>query len=304
MFHRVQSMWPCVFPSLLAAAVGTFVSAARAENNILDNANFFGPVARSTAQRMIDDIKERRGWTVVIETIPSLDGQEPRDRAIEQARGYGANVVLVLLARKEKKVEVVAHRSATKAFDPAFRRRLVSTFTSSFKKNQYDAGLLAAVKQIRDQALAREAAPPPPALPAPAARGAGSLFTYVLIGLAILFGLMILGRLMSGAAPAPSAAGAPAGGLGGGGFFSSLLGGLGGALLGNWIYDSLSGRHAGGGTWSSGAAPGAGDASASDYESTGGDWGDSGADDAIDSGGDWSDSGGGDWGGDSGGDWA
>ncbi len=108
--------------------------------------------------------------------------------------------------------------------------------------------------------------------------------------------------------------GAPAGG---GGFMSSMFGGIGGALAGNYLYDQFSGRNHGGGVADqtgvdagAGAAPiedagpewGGGGAEA-DYggtatdNSAGGDWGGGGG--GGDAGGDW----GGGGGGDAGGDW-
>ena len=97
---------------------------------------------------------------------------------------------------------------------------------------------------------------------------------------------------------------APGYGGRGGGFLSSLFGGIGGAMAGNWLYDQFSGRHHGGDyadNTSHGADVGnqgtGSDAGGSDWSGGGavGDWGgDAGG------GGDWGgggDGGGGDWGG-------
>jgi len=76
---------------------------------------------------------------------------------------------------------------------------------------------------------------------------------------------------------------------------SSLFGGIGGAMAGNWLYDQFSGRHQSGYTDSSsyGSEPGISDAG-SDATNVSGDWG--GGGDAG-GGGDWGGGGGGDWGG-------
>ena len=91
-----------------------------------------------------------------------------------------------------------------------------------------------------------------------------------------------------------------------------MLGGLGGALAGNWLYDQFSGRHGGPGhtdagsyvpTESTSAYDPTGDApvGADDDGGMGASWGDDPG--AADTGGDWSGGdGGGDWGG-GGGDW-
>ena len=60
---------------------------------------------------------------------------------------------------------------------------------------------------------------------------------------------MGMGGMRPGMGPGPGYGG-PGYGYGGprgGGFFSGMLGGLGGALAGNWLYDQFSGRHAGAG---------------------------------------------------------
>lgn len=90
--------------------------------------------------------------------------------------------------------------------------------------------------------------------------------------------------------------GAPGYGGRGGGFFSGMLGGLGGAVAGNWLYDQFSGRHSQGQhNDASGYTPMGGD-------NYGGGDGIVGGNDDGGQGGSWGDSGGGDWGG-GGGDW-
>jgi uncharacterized protein len=106
--------------------------------------------------------------------------------------------------------------------------------------------------------------------------------------------------------------GAPGYGGGGGGFMSGLLGGLGGAVAGNWLYDQFSGgrhnaTHEAGGYQPDGYSSGIPDQGndeiigANDDAGGGASWDDSPADAG---GGDWG-GGGGDWGGggDAGGDW-
>ena len=114
--------------------------------------------------------------------------------------------------------------------------------------------------------------------------------------------------------------GAPAGG---GGFMSSMFGGIGGALAGNWLYDQFSGgRHQSTsydqGTVDPGVTGSPAETGGTDWvapNETGGDWGGGGGDtgggggdwgggsaDAGGGGGDWGGGGGGDFGGGGGGD--
>ncbi len=104
--------------------------------------------------------------------------------------------------------------------------------------------------------------------------------------------------------------GAPAGG---GGFMSSMFGGIGGALAGNYLYDQFSGRNHGGSTADqTGYDAGAGAAPVEDNSpewggnDTGADWGGGGGTTDAPAGGDWGGGGGdvgggGDWGGGGGG---
>ena len=95
-----------------------------------------------------------------------------------------------------------------------------------------------------------------------AAAGRSPFGTFLMIILGI-FGVLLVLRLIGGLFNRSAGQGIPAGmgmprqgmgggpgyggpgyGGGGGGFFSSVLGGLGGALAGNWLYDQFSGgRH-------------------------------------------------------------
>lgn len=94
------------------------------------------------------------------------------------------------------------------------------------------------------------------------------------------------------------------GGARGGGFMSGLLGGVGGAVAGNWLYDKFGRSHQagyGGAPAEPGAAPEQGGDWNSANSGTGADWGDGGGGSGG-GGGDWG-GGGGDGGGGGGGDW-
>jgi uncharacterized protein len=227
---------------------------------------------------------------------------------------------------------------------------------TSAENSDLDAGLkslVSAIERTTDQIVrggagARHANPVPAnghgpvaaRRPGAAHGGSSGMMTFLMIGLgiiAVLFLVRLLGGLFGGSAgPARMGGmGMPGRGMGpgyggpgygpayggrGGGFFSGMLGGLGGALAGNWLYDQFSGRHGGGhidassyptsestgGYFPQGDEPiiggddgGNGGASWGD---AGGDWG--GGDGGADWGGGGGDWGGGDWGGgDGGGDW-
>jgi uncharacterized membrane protein YgcG len=225
------------------------------------------------------------------------------------------------------------------------RESIGHAFLTEFKKKDFDGGLLHGVQAIEraleGATVGHRAANAPsgleplhqPAAGAKARGGQSTMGTFLLIILGI-FGVLLVLRLLGGLFSRSAGAGYPGqmGGMGmprpgmgaggpgyyggpgyggrGGGFFSGMLGGLGGALAGNWLYDQFSGRHGGMNSadavhpadYTSGTPDQGGDAivGADDGPGGGGDWGgDGGAADT--GGGDWG-GGGGDWGG-GGGDW-
>jgi hypothetical protein len=285
-----------------------------------------------------------------VSAIPGLEegaSAEARNKAIdalakERDREIHDEGLYVLISKRDHVISHVLERERLAGVVGSDKRLAIrDAFKPGFKEKKYDEGLMAAVATI-ERSLAGvsvKAAVPVhrglagPGAPAgrhdqPATSGWG---TFLMIGLAI-FGVLLVLRLLGGLFNRSSGAGYPGqmggmqrpgmmggpgygqpgygGGGGGGGFMSGLLGGLGGAVAGNWLYDQFSGgRHAGpteaGGyqpdPYASGAADQGGDEIiGGNDDSGGGTWDDSPADAG---GGDWG-GGGGDWGGgDGGGDW-
>lgn len=255
---------------------------------------------------------------------------EKRDREIGDQGIY-----ILLSKKDRVLSNVLIRERLAGVLPEATRLKIRESFVEPFKAGDYDGGLLAAASAIdsalpdspvaaRRGENARRLVPVGGAAPA-GRQGAGEaqfgLGTLLLIGGGIL-GVLFVVRLLSGSLgnrggypqgmPGPGAGpgmggpgygpgmggpgyGAPGYGGRGGGFFSGMLGGLGGAIAGNWIYDQFSGRHSQGHhTDASGYTPMGGD-------NYGGD-GIIGGNDDGGQGGSWGDSGGGDWGG-GGGDW-
>jgi TPM domain len=262
--------------------------------------------------------------------------------AVQRDRDEGNRGIYVLFAKDSRVMSnVLVPGWLSRHLTQPRRIAIRNAFLSEFKKNDYNTGLISGVKTI-DETLATakaEAGGPlrttrpgagagrvvrvPGAAPGAAARArGGSGWSAMLAILAVIFGIVlvirILGSLFGGRQQVygPGQMPGPAGmmgpgygggyGRGGGGFWSGMLGGLGGAMAGNWLYDRMSGRHYGGGTpFDSGntgaAGPFGNGGGPADNEIVGGNdpgggnWGDSGG-----GGGDWG--GGGDCGG-GGGDW-
>jgi uncharacterized membrane protein YgcG len=282
--------------------------------------------------------------------------------AVRRDEAIGDEGIYILIAKRDHAIShVLVRKRLAHVLSIDKRDAIRNALREEFRAEKYDRGLLAAVEAMeRGLEGVSTARTEVHGVNAPlavrdhdgaaprAARhsGFGSFFLIILGIFGVLIILRVIGGLFGrrtgagygapmggmprpGYGGGPGYAGGPGYGGGGGGFFSGLLGGLGGALAGNWIYDQFSGRHhqgmnpadagympgessvapgdggdaivgadddigGGGATWDD--APG-GDAGGGDWGGGGGDWGGGGG------GGDWG-GGGGDWGGGGGGgDW-
>ena len=242
------------------------------------------------ANTVLEKVQANRGWRTVIQTVPALDGRNATELAIANARGLNINGVYVLLAKKEHAIQIEVNRKAHGAFGDDFRQRLKNGISRDFKQGKFDAGLVGAARFI---AATANAAPVLSMQPNPQGRrsgvvgadapaaGGGSILKPMLITIAVVIGVMfvvrLLGSMMGGGASA-GVPGAPGAGMGGGGFLSGMLGGLGGAMLGNWLYDSFSGRRTHAGDSFYNQDPGSFDSTSTgpdQFDSTSGTWDDS-----------------------------
>jgi uncharacterized protein len=322
-------------PLLLLAASAVATSA-----EVVDNAGLFDRATVKEAEAKLEKTERATRIPVRIETIESLRGEPIDAVSIRLARRWAQPGVFVLIDKKEHKLEVNDFKSF---LGKSGRAEIKGAFVDGFRKGDFNAGLLHGSDMIGDvlatatpptSAPHRGAARPQfggqaPQVPGGQPRRAGfPWWAGALLIIAVLWiGLRVLGSLFGGnrmggpmsqagggypgGGPGYGAPGPGYGGRGGGGFMSSLFGGIGGAMAGNWLYDQFSGRHHGGGGMypdqtsydqgvnpaddpATGAWGGAGESAdwGGGDAGGGGDWGGGGG------GGDW---GGGDGGG--GGDW-
>jgi hypothetical protein len=343
--------WLLAIPLVLA--VWTAEAPARA-SAIRDEAGMFSPRAIEEARSRLDRLEQSTGVPVIIETIKSIpsltkeSSRDERERAINQlAKRRDQQIhdegLYILISRREHVISETLIRERLARVLPIEKREtirdaFVAGFAKGAKAQEFDGGLSQGVQAIEEalrgvKAANRNAHAPLAVAHGPGARraggGASTLWTFLMIGLAILAVLVVLrvlGGLFSrsqgggypnqmggmgmprpgmGPGGGPGSYGGPGYGGRGGGFFSGLLGGLGGAIAGNWLYDQMSGRH--GNMTSAGAAYPPDDPSAGVPDQGGDEI--IGAEDNGGRGASWDDgsggdTGGGDWGGgDGGGDW-
>ncbi|MBV8434140.1 MAG: TPM domain-containing protein [Candidatus Eremiobacteraeota bacterium] len=296
-----------------AAAVLTAVPAP-ARDFVQDGAGMFSASTVAQLNQRIGNFNAQTGKDVVVVTVPSLNGATLQNAAQSAFSQQNVNGVLIFVARDDRRDIIVPDRAGVQAgwFTPDVLRGIRESMEAQFRSENFDAGIAAAVDGVLNvyrahagnlrNANANSAN-------APVTVGTGgfhlSMFWWIIIAVVGFLILRSILRAMSGPRyyggmpgaggpmPGPGYGGYGYGG-GGGSFWSGLLGGLGGAWLGNEMF----GQHGGGFTGPADAAQGnaggwGGDASGGGFQSDAGQ-----ADMSGSSGGDF---GGGGFGGDSGG---
>ncbi|HEY1882859.1 MAG TPA: TPM domain-containing protein [Candidatus Cybelea sp.] len=313
--------FPTARPGTALAILGAIwlcaAAAASAKDFVQDQAGMFSTATVAQLNMQISSFNAATGKEIVVLTVPSLGGAPLQSAAQNAFSQQSVDGVLIFVARDDRRDIIVPDRNGVQAgwFTPDVLRDIRTSMEAQFRSENYDAGITGAVSAILNiyRAHRGELNRPQPGgagAAAPAARNTSrlghiSMFWWVIIA---VIGFLLLRsvlravsrpRYYGGSAPPAAPPGTPPGpgygpppgygygGYGGGGsFWSGLLGGLGGAWLGNELF-----RGGGAG----GILPGGSGQSAPD---AGGSWG------ANDSGGWQSDAGQSDMGSASGGDWS
>jgi uncharacterized membrane protein YgcG len=319
--------------ALVAGLAGIAAPAFARDSYVMDGGALFSSATVSALNQKIADFNRQTGKEVVVVTVPSLDGRTPRDAAERAFAQNQVNGVMIFLAKAEKVDFVVPDRSAARFFPPGETQSIHNAMRGYFRSGDFDQGITTGVDLVLGQyrshigSLRRTSEAPAggivPSTTTTARSGGFSMSWIWLILIAIAAFLIIraLFRAMAGPRMYPpgygGGPGAPGygpgyggmgmgGGMGGGGsFWSGLLGGLGGAFIGNELFGNRGGFGGigGGEVGNAGMAPGdayqsqdaqgwQSDAGQADMgNASGGGWGDSGG--GFDSGGGGFDSGGG-----------
>ncbi len=311
-----------------ALVLGAAPLPAPARDFVQDGGAMFSAATVAALNTRLASFNAQTRKEIVVVTTPSLGGATLQSAAEAAFSQQGVNGVLIFIARDDRRDIMVPDRAGAQAgwFGGDTLRSIRTAMEAQFRSENYDAGITGAVNSILAiyRAHLGGLQPSGAAGVAPAARtssasGGFHIPVFWLIILAVIAFLILRSILRAFAAPryyggppgAPSAGTPPAGsgpgygagpgygygGFGGGGsFWSGLLGGLGGAWLGNEMF-----RGGAGGIAPTQAAQIGTDAGGTNANADSGGWqSDAGqADLGGASGGDWS---GGGFGGDAGGD--
>jgi uncharacterized protein len=254
-------LWGALAALVLVAA--TFVPAAARDAYVQDGAGLFSQSTVVDLNREIGDFNRQTGKEVVVVTVPSLNGTTIQDAAERTFAQQQVNGILIYMAKTEKKDGIVPDRAAAQFFPSGSLGNIHQAMRGYFRSGDFDTGITTGVNLILDQYRSHERALSggaaqralvPSSRPNSQSMGGGAMSLIFLV-LVLLAGFMIIRgifRAMSGPrvmppgyGPGPGYGGGPGygagpgygyGGGGGGGFFSGLLGGLGGAWLGNELF--------------------------------------------------------------------
>jgi uncharacterized protein len=250
------------FIAVAAAAIATLslaLPAAARDTFVQDDAHMFSAATVTTLNERIGDFNRRTGKEVVVVTVPSLDGKPAPDVAEKLFAEKQVNGVMIFLAKAEKKDGIIGDRAAQQFFPAGTFADIRSAMRGDFRSGDFDGGITTGVNLVLDNYRSHEAAlggarSPAAARPQPvttATKSSFGGFGMLWLILILLVGFLIIRaifRAMAGPRQMPPGYGGPmqqgpgyggyGPGMGGGGgsFFSGLLGGLGGAWLGNQMF--------------------------------------------------------------------
>ncbi len=239
---------------------------------VQDDGNMFSANARSSAESKINQLQRDTGKTIAVKSVTNLGGKDVSSSADQYFQQQKLNGVLLYFAKDDKKFAIKVGTDTRQAISQSEETAINTQITDRFRANDFDGGLLNAVDRLgtdlRAAAPARSGSQPA-AAPA-AAQKSSSGFPVILIVLLVLAVVAVVVILLmrrnrsntgaSGGGYNSSGQGGqsgygsggygPQGGYGpnygqpsggGGNVAGSIIGGaaagIGGAIVGNAIYD-------------------------------------------------------------------
>lgn len=335
---------PWIVPLLAAVVTAAATPSAQAKDFVQDQGGMLSAPTIASLNSRIGSFNAQTGKEIVVLTVPSVPGADVASAAQSAFTQQQVNGVLLFIDKGDRRDYLLPDQAAMQAgwWTSETSQSILTAMQAQFRAGDYDGGVTTAVNGIFDvyrshlQSLNSNSGYARQPVTAQTGASGISSFWWIVMGLVAFFVIRSVMRAAtvaryygspaaalppgqtpaaSGTAPpAATSAAAPAPapgygyggyGWGGGGFLSGLLGGLGGAWLGNELFRGGGGFGGiGGGIAGSGSAPDAGGWQADPGQAgigggAGGDWGGGG----FGGGGFGGGFGGGDFGGGAGGGW-
>lgn len=266
----------------LALSVLVVAPALAATSFVQDGAGMFDASTIAQLDSRLSNFNAQTGKEVLVVTVPSLPAGETVDQAAQAAAAQQhLSGVLIYIARDDHKIYVLPDAAATRAgwFTAATSTSIAHAIGAQFKAGDYDGGITTGVSQVLDiyrshlgslpganGAYAPQRYAPSGSYAANGSPGGVHFNVFWIVILAVV-GYLVLRSIMR-ASMGPRGYGGPVGppgapggpgygpgyggygpgyyGGGGGSFWSGLLGGLGGAWLGNEMFGNQGGMLGGG----------------------------------------------------------
>jgi uncharacterized membrane protein YgcG len=266
--------------SLLIAIGSTAVPASARDSFVIDNAHLLSASTISAINAKVADFNATTHKEVFVDTEPTVDGT-PQAAAEKIFAQQQVNGVLIYVAKSPKTIGVVPDRAASQFFPATSTSAIRTAIKDGFNANDFNGGITNGVDLTLSQyrshlgALTQRKASYAPVGSGENVRSSQAGFNlswiWILIVLAVIFfvirgiframagprmtppgygGGPMGGGPMMGGGYGPGYGGGYGGGGGGGSFWSGLVGGLGGAFLGNELFgggrrDDFGGNEAG-----------------------------------------------------------
>lgn len=259
--------------ALLAAALVT-AAPALAKDFVQDQAGMFSPSTVQQLNTRIGNFNAQTGKEIIVQTVPSVSGGDVQQAAQNAFSQQQVNGVLIFIDKGDRKDWIVPDRAAVRSgwWSSQTSASIANAMQAQFRAGDFDGGITTAVSGVLNVYRSHLSSLPNSGAQQPAAsRGTYvqqqsqgvhiSVFWWIVIALFAFFIIRSIARAASrpryygggpGYGPGGPGYGGPGYGYGGygwgggGGFFSGLLGGLGGAWLGNELFGH---QNVGTGAW-------------------------------------------------------
>lgn len=119
-----------------------------ASSDIRDKAGLFGTDAIREARSKLSAIERATGGATVIETVDTLGGESVDKVATREAERSGIRGLFILIAKQERKLEVLASRGYRKDLTEDHRLAIRGAFSQGFQNRDFDGGLKRGIESI------------------------------------------------------------------------------------------------------------------------------------------------------------
>lgn len=233
-----------LFTALIARGAALWETLPETGDPVKD---FAGMMSGEQARRLtgtLRDFHDKTGASLVVVTVPSLEGAEIADFSNRLFNRWGVGDkatnrgVLLVIAKAERKMRIECGYGAEPVVPDAIAKRIIlDELTPAFKAGRFADGISAGCRAI----MARFGYDAPGAPPARVDETPGSGLPPVFLFLFFVAFVLILAVIRS------NGFGGPRGGFGSGGFGGGSGGGWGGGSSGGGFSGSGGGRSGGGG---------------------------------------------------------